>query len=45
MDKISKCVVPKEKADYEYLFGECDVFDERWGVRMTIFIGYFDEVY
>ena len=27
MDKIPKRVVPKEKADYEYLLGECDVFD------------------
>ncbi len=27
MDKIPKCVVLKEKEEYEYLLGECDVFD------------------
>lgn len=26
MDKIPKRVVPKEKADYEYLLGECDAY-------------------
>lgn len=97
MDKIPKRVVPKEKADYEYLLGECDAYVRQFGgkvrgevdyqkwqatidlyqshfefcdrealtllkeiaeraenvtfsikdglLRMTIFIGYFDEVY
>lgn len=97
MDKIPKRVVSKEKADYEYLLGECDAYVRQFGgkvrgevdyqkwhatidlyqshfefcdrealtllkeiaeraenvtfsikdglLRMTIFIGYFDEVY
>lgn len=97
MDKIPKSVVPKEKADYEYLLGECDAYVQQFGgkvrgevdyqkwqatidlyqthfefcgrealtllkeiaeraenvtfsikdrlLRMTVFIGYFDEVY
>ena len=66
MNKIPKRVVPKEKADCEYLLGECDACDREaltllkeiaeWAenvtfsmkdglLRMSVFIGYFDEVY
>ena len=97
MNKIPKRVVPKEKADYEYLLGECDAYGRQFGgkirgevdyqkwqapidlyqthfefcdrealtllkeiaeraenvtfsikdglLRMTVFVGYFDEVY
>lgn len=97
MDKIPKRVVPRQKADYEYLLGECDAYVRQFGgkirgvvdhekweasidlyqphfefcdkehltllkeiaeradnvtisikdgtLRMSIFIGYFDEVY
>ena len=31
MNKIPKRVVPKEKADYEYLLGECDAYVRQFG--------------
>jgi len=34
MDKIPKRVVPKEKADYEYLLGECDAYVRQFGGRI-----------
>ena len=34
MNKIPKRVVPKEKADYEYLLGECDAYVRQFGGRI-----------
>ncbi len=34
MDKIPKRVVPKEEADYEYLFGECDAYVRQFGGKV-----------
>ena len=34
MDKIPKRVVPKEKADYEYLLTECDAYVRQFGGKI-----------
>lgn len=34
MDKIPKRIVPKSKADYEYLLGECDAYVRQFGGRI-----------
>ena len=34
MDKIPKRIVPKQKADYEYLLGECDAYVRQFGGKI-----------
>lgn len=40
MDKIPKRVVPKEKADYEYLLGECDAYVRQHGGKIRGMVDY-----
>lgn len=40
MDKIPKRVVPKEKADYEYLLSECDAYVRQFGGKIRGMVDY-----
>lgn len=40
MDKIPKRIVPKSKADYEYLLGECDAYVRQFGGRIRGVVDY-----
>ncbi len=40
MDKIPKRVVPKQKADYEYLLGECDAYVRQHGGKIRGVVDY-----
>ena len=40
MDKIPKRIVPKQKADYEYLLGECDAYVRQFGGKIRGVVDY-----